>query len=138
MKRISLIFAIILSLVWIAGLPAQNLQTTASDSLQMPPSEEKIPDPGTFVPFDTPPRQINDVPQIWPENATQDGRVTVQYFVDKKGFPRQVRTLKAVPQEEGFEEAAVQMIQRMRFTPAQRNGEAVGIWVAQVINFKKS
>jgi protein TonB len=136
MKSWLLTLAIVFSAALTSGAIAQN-QASTSDSL--PPVEEKIPPPDTFTYFDTAPRQINDVLQVWPERVTTpdfQGKVTVQYFVDKKGFPRQIHSLKATPTDMGLEDAAVETIKRMRFTPAQHNGKPVGIWVAQVVQFK--
>lgn len=131
-----LLLAAVLTAILAASATAQDTATGTRDGMLGVPSDEKIPEPGTFVPFDTAPRQINDVTETWPQTAVQEAKVTVQYYVDKKGFPRNVHALKATPKDKGFEDAAVEMVKQMRFSPALREGKPVGIWVAQVISYK--
>jgi TonB family protein len=134
MKRLFFLFALYTLMTWSAGARAQSAAAD-SNNLQLLPSEEKIPSPETFTPFDIPPRQVNDVAPLRPMNVSQAGKVIVKYYVDKHGFVRNERVIKATPPGLGFEDTALTIVRAMRFDPALLNNRPVGAWVGQVIQF---
>ncbi len=69
-------------------------------------------------------------------DAGINGKVIVQFFVDKNGNVKAPRAVKTTPPGLGFEEAAIQAVQQWKFTPAQYQGKPAGVWVAQTITFK--
>jgi TonB family protein len=135
MKRLLTLLALYGLMTWSVGAVAQSAAADSNNNLQLLPSEEKIPSPDVFTPFDTPPRQINDVAPLRPENVSQAGKVIVKYYVDKHGFVRNERIVKATPPGLGFEETAMTIVRAMRFDPALLNNKPVGAWVGQVIQF---
>jgi TonB family protein len=135
MKRLLCLFALYTLMTWSAGATAQSAAADSNNNIQLLPSDENIPSPEIFTPFDTPPRQINDVAPLRPDNVSQAGKVIVKYYVDKQGFVRSERVIKATPPGLGFEETALTIVRAMRFDPALLNNKPVGAWVGQVIQF---
>ncbi|RJP81402.1 MAG: TonB family protein [Candidatus Zixiibacteriota bacterium] len=103
------------------------------------PDENAIPERGAFVAFEQPPQLVKRVDPIYPaiaQSAQVGGKVTVQFFVDKKGDVREPKAIKSTPAGLGFEEAAVAAVAQWKFTPALQRENPVGVWVAQVITFQ--
>jgi TonB family protein len=99
---------------------------------------EVIPDATVFIPYEQPPQLVKRVQPVYPEMARQaavNGKVTVQFFVDKKGDVKKVLVIKAEPKGLGFEEAAINAVMQWKFTPALQREYPVGVWVAQAIAF---
>jgi TonB family protein len=135
MKRLLFLFALYALMTWSAGAIAQSAAADSNNKLQLLPADEKIPSPDIFTPFDTPPRQINDVEPLRPINVSQAGKVIIKYYVDKHGFVRDEQVIKATPPGLGFEETARSIVRAMRFDPALLKNKPVGAWVGQVIQF---
>ncbi|HEX2080292.1 MAG TPA: TonB family protein [Longimicrobium sp.] len=65
-----------------------------------------------------------------------NGEVLLRFFVQQDGrvAPGSARTLRAT--HVGFIPAAATIVEGMRFRPARRNGQVVGVWVTQPIQFR--
>ncbi len=77
------------------------------------------------------------LPPSYPEHALADriaGQVTVQYVIDKKGFPRDVRVISARPAGV-FNRATLSAIRTWRYRPARFRGHPVDVPVRTLIRF---
>ncbi len=87
---------------------------------------------------DEPPRVLVRFPLHYPPDAEQrgiEGAVTVRMLVGRDGEVRQVTVLESTPAGV-FDAAAVEALQRWRFTPAQLAGETVRVWVRERVRFE--
>ncbi|OPL18033.1 MAG: hypothetical protein AVO35_07700 [Candidatus Aegiribacteria sp. MLS_C] len=121
---------------------AQGLDTVATvdPNVLEPgvPEDERIPEPGTFVPHSVHPVCTYRPTPDYPEMARQagvEGRVTLQVFVSAEGVPLEV----VVVQSSGLasmDEAAKESIMRSSWSPAKRDdGVAVGVWTSVIYDF---
>ena len=73
----------------------------------------------------------------YPEMASRnrlEGRVVLSVFVDRDGTP--LKTIVEQSDNRIFVEAAVNAVMSTLFTPAEQNGEPVGVWVQLPIEFR--
>jgi TonB family protein len=100
---------------------------------------DEIPSPTDFVEVEKEP--VFDMDELYrrihyPEMARKngiEGKVVVQVYVDKTGRP--VRTQIAMSDNKLLEDAAVNAIMQVRFTPAIQNQIPIGVWVAIPVVF---
>jgi protein TonB len=100
--------------------------------------EENAKNP-VFIPYEEEPHIVKEIKPVYPEMAALagiNGKVIVQFYVDKKGNVKNPRAIKAEPKGMGFEEAAVEAVLQWKFTPALQQNNPVGVWVAQTVTFK--
>ena len=74
---------------------------------------------------------------VYPESARRsglEGRVALQALVGKDGSVEKVNVLRS--DDNVFEDAAIDAIQREKYTPAMQNGTPVKVWITRTINFK--
>jgi len=86
--------------------------------------------------WDTPPQIKTQIIPKYPKEAKKariEGSVIVKIFIDKKGTVTQTLILKGIPE---LNSAAIETINKAKFTPAKRNGKPVGVWTPISINFK--
>jgi TonB family protein len=78
--------------------------------------------------------QRNYPPELM--NAGVGGEVMLRFHVQQDGLvaPGSARVLDAT--DAGFVPAAVRVVEIMRFRPARRDGQVVGVWVTQPIHFR--
>ncbi|MCH8328262.1 MAG: M56 family metallopeptidase [Candidatus Marinimicrobia bacterium] len=96
-----------------------------------------------FVPYDTAPVPIGGFQAIrnaliYPKAAMEsgiEGVVTVQIFINETGQVTETMILRGVP-DSGLDDAAMAAIEGVTFTPAQHEGQDVGVWIAVPIRFK--
>jgi TonB family protein len=108
---------------------------------QTPPSiekEEVIPEPDFIAVEEEPQFDMNELHDLvkYPELAQKnriEGRVVVQVFVDKLGRPAKVQIAES--SNRLFDAAAMEAVQKTRFTPAIQNKTPIGVWVAIPIVF---
>ena len=67
-------------------------------------------------------------------NAGIEGRVFLQFIVDTEGFPRDAVVLRDIGG--GCGEAAIEALQKVRFTPGILNGEAVNVQFSLPVTFR--
>ena len=74
----------------------------------------------------------------YPMNAAKNniqGRVIVQFVIDKNGEIGEVKVLRSVDEEVDAE--AVRVIKSLpKFNPGRQNGEAVSVWYTLPVSFK--
>lgn len=84
------------------------------------------------------PKSIKSVRPKYPEYAKKmriEGSVTVSFILDEKGNIRDVKIIKANPQNI-FENSAITAVKNWKFLPATKNGEPVKVGMIVPINFK--
>ena len=73
-------------------------------------------------------------PPMAAENGVQ-GRVTVQFVVDKTGRVGEVKIVRSVDKE--LDKEAVRVCKSLpKFTPGRQNGQAVAVWYTLPVTFK--
>ena len=114
-------------------LLAQGTSTDAADSTK------NVPDAAEFTPVDVEPkfdeeglRSLIHYPEEARKNNIQ-GKVVVQVFISKEGSI--VKTRIAQSDNPLLEEAAVNAIRQITFTPAMQEGKPVAVWITIPINF---
>jgi len=88
--------------------------------------------------LDEPPRPLARLKPIYPPPARMrriEGEVIVEFIVDADGTPRDIVVVASRPGDM-FASAAVRAIERWRFTPGAKGGEAVATRVRQKVAFK--
>ena len=88
------------------------------------------------VQVDQQPRALRKVDPKYPEAARRANReavVIVEFTVDVDGKPIDIKVTE--PKGFGFDQAAIDAIERWRFTPAKKGGESVPMRVRQRIRF---
>ena len=104
-------------------------------------TDEVIPDPGIFQPFEVAPEPLPDFqprPQT-PEMAKAaavPGKVVVQVYVDKKGEVKKWKIVQEKPAGLGFGDEVLKVIPKWKFTPAIQQGNPIGVWIAIPFNFQ--
>ena len=123
-----------------------TIEETDLDDFEWEAPPKLTDDPASrikFIPYDEPPEPIGGYIAIqrmvvYPEIALRagiEGSVTVQVFVNNKGFVEETIILSGIPQT-GLNEAAANAIKRVRFKPARQRDRAVGVWISVPIHFK--
>ena len=82
-------------------------------------------------------QRVRYTPPSYPDRALSEritGDVTVQYVVDKKGAPRDVRVIAARPPDV-FDRAALDAIRSWRYKPVNFHGHPVDVPVRTLIRF---
>jgi protein TonB len=75
-----------------------------------------------------------EYPQIAIENGVQ-GRVTLQFVVDKKGKVTQIKILRGV--DNLLDKAAVSVVEKLpNFSPAENNGKKVKVYYTLPVTFR--
>ena len=105
-----------------------------------PIEEEEIPD---FLPLADQPKIIGGLAALqklveYPiiaRKAGVEGLVTIGVLIDKEGFPVEFRVLKSLGQS-GCDEAAIEAIKKIRFTPGKQRGKAIKCWVNIPIRYR--
>ncbi len=98
----------------------------------------EIPDPGTFIAFETGPKLISAPAPEYPNIAKAagiEGRVLLQIFVGKNGKSKKVLVLKSEVTED-CDKAAVEAGWNFKFEPAMQRDRPIGVWVSMPVVFK--
>lgn len=88
--------------------------------------------------LDEPPRPLARLDPIYPPQASMrkiDGVVVVEFVVTADGTVRDIVVVSSKPGDM-FTAAAIRAIERWRFTPGTKHGEAVATRVRQKVEFK--
>jgi len=88
--------------------------------------------------LDEPPRPLARLKPIYPPHARMrkiEGEVVVEFIVNAEGTARDIVVVSSRPGDI-FTSAAVRAIERWRFTPGTKGGEAVATRVRQKVAFK--
>lgn len=97
---------------------------------------------GLFVPYDTPPTPVGGFREIqknlaYPEAARKagiEGKVIVHLQINAEGNVSEAKILKSLGS--GCDEAAIDALKSVTWTPAQSDGKPVSVWVAIPVVFK--
>ena len=133
------------SFATVVGTCATLLLTACASSAEtplLPPADSGIEVPQA-VPYDVAPSLVNapeveeQLRQSYPPNLREQGigdSVVVFIFIDRYGQVTEVRprTMSSRPE---FNRAAESVVRAMRFEPAEADGEPIGIWTIQEVNF---
>lgn len=108
------------------------------------PKEDKIviddnalPPPDVFIAYETPPTPVRPLKPVYPElarNAGIEGYVTLYVLIDKDGKVRDIQVRKGVGG--GLDEAAVEAVKAVPWTPAIQNNRPVSVWVSVPVRFR--
>ncbi|NOZ74928.1 MAG: M56 family metallopeptidase [FCB group bacterium] len=91
-----------------------------------------------FIPYDSPPAPLSPIIPHYPKVAQAagiEGLVIVQAFIDDQGIVKKTTILKGIPNT-GLNEAAMEALKAVRFTPAMQKDKPVGVWISVPVNFK--
>ena len=146
---------------WIAGALLITLSlgiVACSDSITPPEDAETSDEAQTaqtaeppeeldgevFVVVEDPPELIGGMEALlqevqYPELAKKEGiegRVFVQFVVDERGTPRNVKVTRGV--HEALDAEAVRVVRQMEFKPGQQRGQAVNVKMSLPVTFKLS
>ncbi|MDT8435919.1 MAG: energy transducer TonB [Gemmatimonadota bacterium] len=114
------------------------------ENLPPPPEGARPSDVPSYIPRDVEPRMKNGaeisrvLQRLYPpmlREAGITGEVTLWVFVDENGraAKSQVQKSSGYP---AFDNAAQQVVEQMRFSPAMNRDKPVGVWVAQRIDWR--
>lgn len=88
------------------------------------------------VDWDVPPRLLRGDEPIYPVSrliANQSGAATLEYVIDEKGVPTEIRIVSATHKYFGFH--SVIALRTWRFSPAIKDGKPVKARVTQTFKF---
>ncbi len=136
-QKITLVFLSIILIVLSCNNQNNNTPVNQSDKTAA------VNDP-KFVPYDSPPEPIGGFAAIqkavvYPQaekEAGHEGTVVVQTLVDKNGDVSDSVTVLISPGFKGLEKAAMEAIKKVKFKPAEQNGEPVGVYISIPVVFK--
>lgn len=118
----------------------------AFDFSQIPPPPEppKVDESSDiFVVYDTAPEPVGGWSELYKQlqypavavRAGVEGRVLVSALINTKGIVEETKILKESGSGVGFEKAAEQAIQSLRFKPAMQRDRPVKVWVTVPVSF---
>lgn len=110
-----------------------------------PPPMEEDDEPEFFVVVENMPEMIGGQQALYnvlryPDIARRagiEGRVIIQFIVDEQGIVRDPRVVRSAGGG-GLDEAAIEAIQRVRFTPGMQRGRPVRVQMTQPVIFRLS
>ncbi len=120
-----------------------DAEISMDDPLEMPPPPEEEEDEEEFF------VAVEDMPKMkggqewlynnleYPERARKagvDGRVIIQFRVDKKGQVKNLKVLRGIGG--GCDEAAMEVLKKAEFTPGRQRGRPVEVQMSQAIFFR--
>ena len=97
---------------------------------------------GDLVDYDSvdiAPQMQNRLTPIYPPIAKQakiTGQVTVRALITEAGAVAEVQVTQCTRPDQGFEQAAMDAVRKLKFKPAQKDGVNVKVWKTFAINFR--
>ena len=109
-----------------------------------PPPAEDEEDDYTFVAYDEPPKIIGGMAELlkhlkYPrlaQAAGVEGIVFLKVLVGADGRTEKTEIIKAKPENMGFEESAIEAIQKVKWHPAKQRDRKIRVWVSIPVQFK--
>lgn len=92
-----------------------------------------------FVEYDKPPRALSPITPEYPKDAQEagtEGTVIIQCFINDVGVVELIKILKGA--DAALDKSAIEAVKKVKFKPAKKDGEAVGVWISIPINFSLS
>ena len=123
---------------------AEPAQDAPAVSVGRPPTTEEAAVGIRYIPRDSEPRLVNQEAVVamlkrhYPDALKQQGvdaRVTLWLFVDESGAVAEKQIQKSSGYE-SIDQAALQLVDSMLYSPAEHEGAPVGVWVAQAVEFR--
>jgi protein TonB len=107
-----------------------------------PPEEEEEDDQEVFVIVENMPELIGGMAALqqhveYPEMARRagiEGRVVVQFIIDKEGYVRDPQVVRSLGG--GLDEAAIEAVKQVRFTPGMQRGRPVRVKYTIPVQFR--
>ncbi|MDX1577720.1 MAG: energy transducer TonB [Gemmatimonadota bacterium] len=121
-----------------------TFETNPVENLPPPPSGGSPADRPSFIPYDTPPKLMNqgEVRQLlqryYPQNlkdAGVGGTVVLWIYVNQQGEVEQA-VVKGSSGHPALDEAAKRVARNMQFTPAKNRDKTTDVWVQQQVTFE--
>ena len=100
--------------------------------------DETVPPPDVFIEVDEMPVMTKEETPVYPENLAEQeitGDVWVRALIGTDGKVREAHPVNPNKYEE-FNTAAIDAALKNEFTPAQKNGKPVAIWVTYKVSFR--
>ena len=100
--------------------------------------DDRAIDAQVEVQVDQKPRLLRKVDPKYPQAArriNKEGVVVIEFTVDVEGRAADIKVIKEDPAGFGFDDAAIEAVERWRFTPAKKDGESVPMRVRQTVRF---
>lgn len=121
------------------------LDLDAGFDLPPAPPIEEDDEPDFFVVVENMPEMVGGQQALYsvlryPDIARRagiEGRVIIQFIVDEQGIVRDPRVVRSAGGG-GLDEAAIEAIQRVRFTPGMQRGRPVRVQMTQPVIFRLS
>ncbi|WP_419161197.1 energy transducer TonB [Candidatus Palauibacter sp.] len=121
-----------------------TFEAVSTENLPPPPAGSSPADRPSFIPFDTNPVLLNGgevqalLERAYPrtlKDAGIGGRVELWLYVTEQGTVEnfEVKTSSGNPL---LDEAAGEVVQVMRFTPAKNRDRVTAVWVSQFVTFE--
>jgi TonB family protein len=97
------------------------------------------PDMYEFIDVDSSPEMIDNIGRfiVYPVLASRnniEGKVVISLLIDEKG--NVTKTHIESSSNQIFDQATIDAAQKVKFTPASRNGKAVKVWYTLPVNFR--
>jgi TonB family protein len=121
--------------IWVANAFTFKEGECSSESK---PKTSDIPDENSFVALDKIPEVIHQENPIYPPEAEKkgiEGVVRINAFIGKDGVPGKILVDKSSGNKL-LDEAAAEAAGKMRYKPAQKDGQPVASWISYDITFK--
>jgi protein TonB len=142
MKYILFIFVFGISSVAFAQKP--SAADSANQNIKKaPPPQESVsndePSQSDFIEIDEEPRPLKDIQKFikYPEEARRsglEGKVMCSVLIGKDGNVKRVTIDRA--DDDIFRHPVIEAFQKVRFSPARKDGKPVMVWYSQTISFK--
>ena len=121
-----------------------TFESNPVENLPPPPESGSPSDRPSFIPYDTPPKLMNqgEVRQLlqryYPQNlkdAGVGGTVVLWIYVNQQGEVEQA-VVKGSSGHPALDEAAKRVARNMQFTPAKNRDKTTDVWVQQQVTFE--
>lgn len=120
------------------GKMAEQDTTTSAEKAQAL-SEDSLPSPDEFVPYDKAPEPTKTVKPIYPDSAKKagiEGEVWIKALIDKQGKVREAECLRdSSDKPDIFCEPATKAALQYEYKPAISAGNPVAVWVQYKVKF---
>ncbi|MFQ5709815.1 MAG: energy transducer TonB [bacterium] len=118
--------------------------TVLPEPPEPPPPKKRIEDEFAFVPYEQPPEPIGGLASFYkvvryPAAALRshvEGMVIVGILIDAEGNTLKIQLLKGSGTDVGFERAALNAVEAIRWKPARQRDRAVKVWLALPVRFQ--
>ncbi|HSR41218.1 MAG TPA: TonB family protein, partial [Longimicrobiales bacterium] len=127
------------------GHGASTRETNRVEALPPPPAGGSATDRPAFIPRDVDPKLANvdavreALSRLYPDEARRRGlvgRTVLWLYVGPEGRVNKVHVQES-SEHPSLDRAAIQVAAEMTFEPARQDGEPLGVWIAQPVDFRR-